>query len=134
MGRQGSIGWWTGLLVAYRCLVDPRAASARAELAHTTRARARRRSPSLVCPSWQGKGNSGVKALVESKGLVQISDAGELESIVAAVLDANPGQLAQYRGGKTKLLGFFVGQVMKESKGRANPAELNRILQEKLNG
>ena len=78
-------------------------------------------------------GNEGVKALVEAKGLVQISDPAALVAIVEKVLAESPGQLEQYRGGKTKLQGYFVGQVMKESKGRANPAELNRILMERLN-
>jgi aspartyl-tRNA(Asn)/glutamyl-tRNA(Gln) amidotransferase subunit B len=75
----------------------------------------------------------GVRALVEARGLVQISDLGALQAIVDKVLAASPAQLEQYRGGKTKLQGFFVGQVMKESKGRANPVELNRILMETLN-
>lgn len=75
-----------------------------------------------------------MKALVEAKGLVQISDPAALVAIVEKVLADSPGQLEQYRGGKTKLQGYFVGQVMKESKGRANPAELNRILMERLNG
>jgi aspartyl-tRNA(Asn)/glutamyl-tRNA(Gln) amidotransferase subunit B len=65
--------------------------------------------------------------------LIQISDPAALQAIVDAVVNANPKQLAEYRGGKTKLQGFFVGQVMKESKGRANPGELNRILMETLN-
>lgn len=82
-----------------------------------------------------GKGEGvGLKALVEERGLVQISDPGALSEIVDRVLQANPKQLEQYRAGKTKLQGFFVGQVMKESKGRANPAELNRILMERLDG
>jgi aspartyl-tRNA(Asn)/glutamyl-tRNA(Gln) amidotransferase subunit B len=76
----------------------------------------------------------GVCSYVESKGLVQISDVAALTAIVDKVLEANPKQLEQYRGGKTKLQGFFVGQVMKESKGRANPGELNRILMQRLNG
>jgi len=75
----------------------------------------------------------GVQALVERRGLIQISDPAALQAIVDSVLDANPKQLGEYRGGKTKLQGFFVGQVMKESKGRANPGELNRILMETLN-
>lgn len=87
--------------------------------------------PSLLVGEAEGK---GVQALVESKGLVQISDIGAIEAIVDKVLSDNPGQLAEYREGKTKLQGYFVGQVMKESKGRANPKELNRILMEKLNG
>ncbi|KAI7844607.1 hypothetical protein COHA_001847 [Chlorella ohadii] len=80
-----------------------------------------------------GAGGGSVRALVESKGLIQISDPAALAAIVDAVLEANPKQLQQYREGKTKLQGFFVGAVMKESKGRANPAELNRILMERLN-
>lgn len=75
---------------------------------------------------------AGVKAFVESKGLVQISDPAVLQGIVDKVLAENTKQLEQYRSGKTKLQGFFVGQVMKESKGRANPGELNRILMESL--
>lgn len=78
-------------------------------------------------------GAGGVQALVESKGLVQISDPAALEAMVDAVLEANPTQLEQYRAGKTKLQGYFVGQLMKESKGRANPTELNKILMKKLN-
>jgi len=76
----------------------------------------------------------GVQKYVEGKGLVQISDVGQLEAIVDRVLMENPKQLEEYRGGKTKLQGFFVGQVMKESKGRANPKELNNILMQRLNG
>lgn len=75
----------------------------------------------------------GVRALVETKGLAQISDPEALQQIVDSVLNANPKQLGEYRAGKTKLQGFFVGQVMKESTGRANPGELNRILMERLN-
>lgn len=81
----------------------------------------------------EGKGNEGgVKKLVEAKGLGQISDLSAIEAVVDQVIAGNPKQLEQYRGGKDKLFGFFVGQVMKESGGRANPAELNRILKEKL--
>lgn len=79
-----------------------------------------------------GEGRDGVRALVEARGLVQISDPAALEAIVDAVLAANPKQLEQYRGGKTKLQGYFVGQVMKESRGRANPELLQRVLLEKL--
>lgn len=71
---------------------------------------------------------------MEARGLVQISDPAELAAMVDRVLAANPKQLEQYRSGKTKLQGFFVGQLMKESRGRANPTELNRILMEKLQG
>ena len=75
----------------------------------------------------------GVAKYIEDKGLIQISDVSALTEIVAKVLADNPKQLEQYRSGKTKLQGFFVGQAMKESKGRANPAELNKILMKKLN-
>ncbi len=61
-----------------------------------------------------------------------ISDAGELEPLVARVLDANPGQVAAYRGGKEGLLGYFVGQVMKETQGKADPKAVNELLREKL--
>eukprot|EP00262_Sarcandra_glabra_P021469 TRINITY_DN9126_c0_g3_i2.p1 TRINITY_DN9126_c0_g3~~TRINITY_DN9126_c0_g3_i2.p1 ORF type:complete len:543 (+),score=104.33 TRINITY_DN9126_c0_g3_i2:149-1777(+) len=74
-----------------------------------------------------------VKALIEEKDLVQIVDPSEIEKMVDKVLAENPKQLQQYRGGKTKLQGFFAGQVMKESKGKANPVLLNKILSEKLN-
>nr|XP_043610057.1 glutamyl-tRNA(Gln) amidotransferase subunit B, chloroplastic/mitochondrial [Erigeron canadensis]XP_043610058.1 glutamyl-tRNA(Gln) amidotransferase subunit B, chloroplastic/mitochondrial [Erigeron canadensis] len=74
-----------------------------------------------------------VKGLIEEKDLVQIVDPNEIEKIIDKVIANNPKQLEQYRGGKTKLQGFFAGQVMKESKGKANPAILNKILLEKLN-
>ncbi len=72
--------------------------------------------------------------LVERKGLIQISDTGALEKIIDEVLAANPKELEQYRAGKTKLLGFFVGQVMKQSSGRADPKLTNQLLAQKLNG
>lgn len=74
-----------------------------------------------------------VKGLIKEKNLVQITDPAEIEKIIDEVLAANPKQVEQYRGGKTKLQGFFAGQVMKESKGKANPGLLNKILLEKLN-
>jgi aspartyl-tRNA(Asn)/glutamyl-tRNA(Gln) amidotransferase subunit B len=61
-----------------------------------------------------------------------VSDTGELEPLVDAVLAAHPGQVEAYRGGKDGLLGFFVGQVMKETGGRANPKVVNELLREKL--
>ena len=75
-----------------------------------------------------------VLALVEARGLTQISDPDAIEAIVDAVLAANPDQLAQFRAGKDKLKGFFVGAVLKESGGRANPALANEILMRKLKG
>ncbi|CAL9119399.1 unnamed protein product [Musa acuminata var. zebrina] len=74
-----------------------------------------------------------VKSLIEEKDLVQIVDPAAIEAFVDKVLAANPKQLQQYRGGKTKLQGFFAGQAMKESKGKANPLVLNKILADKLN-
>ncbi|KAL5712074.1 hypothetical protein ACHQM5_014280 [Ranunculus cassubicifolius] len=74
-----------------------------------------------------------VKAVIEEKDLVQIVDPNEIERMVDTVIKENPKQLEQYRGGKTKLQGFFAGQVMKASKGKANPVLLNKILLEKLN-
>jgi aspartyl-tRNA(Asn)/glutamyl-tRNA(Gln) amidotransferase subunit B len=70
--------------------------------------------------------------IIESKGLSQISDPKLVEEIVDKVLAASPGQIEQYRSGKSNLYGFFVGQVMKESKGQANPALINKFLKEKL--
>lgn len=74
------------------------------------------------------------KELVERKGLVQISDTSAIESAIDAVIAAHPDELEKYRGGKTKLLGFFVGQVMKQTGGRADPKLTNQLLAQKLNG
>ncbi len=70
--------------------------------------------------------------IVKERGLLQISDVGELVTIVEKVIDANPGPVADYHAGKERALGFLVGQVMKETRGRANPQETNRILREEL--
>ncbi|KAL3359881.1 hypothetical protein AABB24_016400 [Solanum stoloniferum] len=74
-----------------------------------------------------------VKGLIKEKDLVQIVDTAEIAKMVDKVIADSPKQLEQYRGGKTKLQGYFAGQVMKESKGKANPKLLNKILLEKLN-
>eukprot|EP01022_Parablepharisma_sp_SALTPOND_P021512 TRINITY_DN4267_c1_g2_i3.p2 TRINITY_DN4267_c1_g2~~TRINITY_DN4267_c1_g2_i3.p2 ORF type:complete len:477 (+),score=198.91 TRINITY_DN4267_c1_g2_i3:248-1678(+) len=74
------------------------------------------------------------KSYVEEKGLVQISDSSALEAQVDEILAANPDEVEAYRGGKTKLLGFFVGQVMRATKGQANPGLVNQILKDKLGG
>jgi aspartyl-tRNA(Asn)/glutamyl-tRNA(Gln) amidotransferase subunit B len=74
----------------------------------------------------------GPAAIVEEKGLTQVSDAGALEASVAAVLAGNPGEVAAYRGGKTQLLGFFVGQVMRATRGKAHPGMVNALLRQKL--
>lgn len=73
-------------------------------------------------------------AIMERDGLKQISDSGALEKIIDDVMAANPKQLEQYRSGKTAVMGFFVGQVMKASRGQANPAALNELLAKKLAG
>lgn len=70
--------------------------------------------------------------IVESKGLVQVSDEGEIKKIVSEVLEANPDSVEAYKGGKDKLLGFFVGQVMKQTGGKANPGLVNKILKSML--
>jgi aspartyl-tRNA(Asn)/glutamyl-tRNA(Gln) amidotransferase subunit B len=72
--------------------------------------------------------------IVEEKGLVQVSDTGEIERIIDEIMAANAGQVEEYRGGKEKVLGFFVGQVMRASKGKANPAVVNELLLKKLKG
>jgi aspartyl-tRNA(Asn)/glutamyl-tRNA(Gln) amidotransferase subunit B len=72
------------------------------------------------------------KAIVAARGLTQVSDTGALEGAVAKVLAAAPAEVAAYRQGKTKLMGFFVGQVMRETRGRANPQRVNEILQRML--
>ena len=71
-------------------------------------------------------------AVVEEKGLVQVSDTGEIDQVIDEVMAASPKQLEQYRAGKETLFGFFVGQVMKASKGKANPKVVNERLKEKL--
>ena len=73
-------------------------------------------------------------AIIEAKGLKQITDSGAIEGVIDAVIAANPKQLADYRSGKDKLFGFFVGQVMKATAGKANPAQLNELLKAKLGG
>ncbi len=73
-------------------------------------------------------------AIIEAKGLKQVSDAGAIEKIVDEIMAANADKVAEYRSGKDKLFGFFVGLAMKASKGQANPAQLNDILKKKLAG
>jgi len=70
--------------------------------------------------------------IIEEKDLSQISDEGEIEKLVDEVLVSNPENIEKYKNGKTKLLGFFVGEVMKLSKGKANPSTLNKLLKKKL--
>ena len=70
--------------------------------------------------------------IVEEKGLKQVTDTGAIEAIIDEVIAENPGQVEAYRDGKDKLFGFFVGQVMKKSQGKANPGMVNKLLKEKL--
>ena len=77
-----------------------------------------------------GEGNAD--EIIDAKGLRQVTDTDELEALVAKVIEENPAQLEQYRAGKTKVFGFFVGQAMKASKGKANPAQINALLKRVL--
>ncbi len=85
------------------------------------------------------RGDVGARAPMRTpsssrKGLRQITDSGAIERAIDEVMAKNPGQLADYRAGKDKLFGFFVGQVMKATGGKANPAQLNELLKKKLRG
>jgi len=81
---------------------------------------------------WAGEGDPD--AIIEKRGLRQISDAGALEAIIDDILARNPAQVAEYRGGKEKALNFFVGQAMKATKGKGNPAQVTEILKRRLSG
>ena len=74
----------------------------------------------------------GAEAIIEEKGLKQVSDSGELTSICEKIITDNPAQAEQFRAGKEKVMGFFVGQVMKQTKGKANPQMVNQILRDLL--
>lgn len=73
-------------------------------------------------------------SIIESKGLKQVTDTGAIEAVIDEVIAENPDNVAEYRSGKDKLFGFFVGQVMKKSQGKANPAMVNDLLKSKLDG
>jgi len=77
---------------------------------------------------------SSADEVIESKGLRQITDSAAIARAIEEVMAKNPAQLAEYRAGKDKLFGFFVGQVMKATGGKANPAQLNELLRSKLPG
>ncbi len=79
---------------------------------------------------WNGEGS--VDAIIEKRGLVQISDAASIDKLVAEVIAANPAQVEQFRAGKQQVLGFLVGQVMKASRGKANPQQVNEALRRAL--
>jgi aspartyl-tRNA(Asn)/glutamyl-tRNA(Gln) amidotransferase subunit B len=74
----------------------------------------------------------GAAEIVEERGLKQTSDTGEIEKIIAEVMAANEDKVADYRGGKEKLFGFFVGQTMKAMGGKANPGVVNDLLKKAL--
>ena len=71
--------------------------------------------------------------IVKDKGLVQMSDEGALVALVREIIAANPEQVQQFREGKTKVIGFFVGQLMQKTKGQANPQLANTLFQQELN-
>ena len=79
---------------------------------------------------WQGEGSAD--EVIESKGLKQITDTGAIEAYVDEVIANNPAQFEELKGGKDKMMGFFVGQVMKMSKGKANPAQVNELIRGKM--
>ena len=81
---------------------------------------------------WAGQGDPD--QIIAARGLKQISDSGELEKLVEAVIAANPAQVEEYRAGKEKAFNFLVGQAMKASKGKANPAQVSQILRAKVSG
>ena len=72
------------------------------------------------------------EAYMEANGLKTVMDTGLLETVVARVLEENPKTVEEYKSGKTKVLGFLVGQVMKQMKGKADPGSVNRMLKERL--
>jgi len=80
-----------------------------------------------------GEDESAADKIIESKGLKQITDSGAIEAIIDEIIANNTAQVEQYRGGKEQVFGFFVGQVMKASQGKANPAQVNQLLKNKLN-
>jgi aspartyl-tRNA(Asn)/glutamyl-tRNA(Gln) amidotransferase subunit B len=79
---------------------------------------------------WNGEGSAD--EVIESKGLKQITDSGAIEAFVDEVIANNPSQFEELKGGKDKMMGFFVGQVMKMSKGKANPAQVNELIRAKM--
>ncbi|MBU1171740.1 MAG: Asp-tRNA(Asn)/Glu-tRNA(Gln) amidotransferase subunit GatB [Proteobacteria bacterium] len=78
------------------------------------------------------KSGKSPKLIVEEKGLAQVSDTSEIEAIVDRILNENPSEVDAFKGGKTKLMGFFVGQIMRATQGKANPAVVNQLLADKL--
>ncbi len=79
---------------------------------------------------WAGEGNTD--EIIETRGLKQITDSGELQKLVTQVIADNPAQAEEFRSGKEKILGYFVGQIMKQTQGKANPGEVNKLLLKQL--
>ncbi|MFQ5659540.1 MAG: Asp-tRNA(Asn)/Glu-tRNA(Gln) amidotransferase subunit GatB [Gammaproteobacteria bacterium] len=79
---------------------------------------------------WNGEGEAD--AIIEARGIKQVSDSGLIEKLVDEVIAANPDQVEQFRAGKDKVLGFFVGRIMKKTRGKANPQQVNQLLRDKL--
>ncbi len=79
---------------------------------------------------WNGEGSAD--EVIESKGLKQITDTGAIEAYVDEVIANNPSQFEELKGGKDKMMGFFVGQIMKMSKGKANPTQVNELIRSKM--
>ena len=82
---------------------------------------------------WQGEGND-VDAIIETRGLRQMRDSGELERVVETIIAANPKSVEEFRAGKEKAFNALVGQAMKATQGKADPAQLNALLRAKLGG
>jgi aspartyl-tRNA(Asn)/glutamyl-tRNA(Gln) amidotransferase subunit B len=81
---------------------------------------------------WNGEGDADT--VIEKQGLKQITDTGAIEKMIDEVIANNQGQVEQYRAGKEKVFGFFVGQIMKLTQGKANPQQVNDLLKQKLKG
>jgi aspartyl-tRNA(Asn)/glutamyl-tRNA(Gln) amidotransferase subunit B len=118
-------------ITADSCPVSPRELAALLRLIDEDKISGKQGKDVLVEMFASGK---TAATIVEERGLVQLSDTGEIDTIIEQVIAASPQQLEQYRAGKETLFGFFVGQVMKASKGKANPKVVNERLREKLNG
>jgi aspartyl-tRNA(Asn)/glutamyl-tRNA(Gln) amidotransferase subunit B len=83
---------------------------------------------------WSGAAGADADAIIEQRGLQQISDPQAIEAVIDQLIADNPAQVEQYRAGKVKVKGFFAGQVMKAFKGKANPQQVNQLLEQKLAG
>ena len=79
----------------------------------------------LSSAMWESEGKQSADQIIEAKGLKQITDSGAIESMVNEIIEAHPDQVKQYLAGEQKMIGFFVGQAMKASGGKANPKQVN---------